>query len=76
MSPISTVEHMDSKKGWIFTMANRVTEYAIYCPVCGKTIEPDNVREVESGEDDSFIYIHDNITHYDSDLIALENGLH
>ena len=46
-----------------------------YCPVCGRDITPMNIAEVESGEHDSFIYVHDDIDHSDEDLTALEMGM-
>ena len=36
-----------------------------YCPFCKRDIEPANVEEVESGEHDGFIYVHDDIKHDD-----------
>ncbi len=36
-----------------------------YCPFCKRDIEPINIEEVESGEHDGFIYVHDDIEHDD-----------
>lgn len=47
----------------------------IYCPICGRLIAPENKTEVESGEHDGFIYVHDAIDHGDDDIEALENGI-
>lgn len=47
----------------------------IYCPVCARNIEPANADEVSSGEDESFIYVHDDLDHSDSDLEALNAGV-
>ncbi len=47
-----------------------------YCPICGRHIMPDNVDEVRAGEHDGFIYVHDDIDHSDSDLEAMERGVH
>ena len=46
-----------------------------YCPACGRDITPMNIAEVESGEHDGFIYVHDDIDHSDDDLTALEMGV-
>lgn len=48
---------------------------AIYCPVCGRDIEPENLDEVELGEHDGFIYVHDDIEHGEDDLSALLSGV-
>lgn len=47
----------------------------MYCPVCGKWIEPENENDVLSGDHDGFVYVHDNINHSDSDLKALDSGV-
>ena len=44
----------------------------MYCPICGRNIEPENKEEVTSGEHDSFIYVHDDIDHSEADIEALE----
>ena len=46
-----------------------------YCPICSRWIAPINENEVEIGEHDGFIYVHDDIDHEDDDLEALENGI-
>lgn len=49
---------------------------AIYCPVCQRIIAPANLAEVESGENDAFIYVHDDIVHDDDDdMLALDRGI-
>ena len=47
----------------------------IYCPICGRNLYATNRVEVEAGEDDSFIFIHDEIPHDDSDIQALGYGI-
>lgn len=47
----------------------------IYCPICGHDIEADNVEEVRRGENDGFIFVHDEITHSESDVDALNSGV-
>ena len=49
--------------------------YDKYCPVCGRNITPSNIAEVESGEHDGLIYVHDDIDHSNEDLTALEVGV-
>jgi len=47
----------------------------LYCPICARTILADNIEEVESGEHECFIFVHDNIPHMDMDIDALNTGL-
>ena len=47
----------------------------IYCPICKRYITPENQEEVDSGEHEGFIYVHDDIAHGDDDIEALENGV-
>lgn len=47
----------------------------IYCPTCGRDIEPSNAEDVESGTADGFIYIHDDMPHEDDDIKALSVGV-
>lgn len=47
----------------------------IYCPICSRNIVADNVEEVESGEHDGFMFVHDDIIHEESDIDALINGV-
>lgn len=46
-----------------------------YCPICSRWVAPINEKEVDAGEHDGFIYVHDDIDHEDEDLEALENGI-
>lgn len=46
-----------------------------YCPICQKVLIPINIDEVANGEDDGFIYVHDDIDHEESDIDALMNGI-
>lgn len=48
---------------------------AIYCPLCGRELEPENEAEFESGEHASLIYVHDDVPHADEDFEALANGI-
>jgi hypothetical protein len=47
----------------------------VYCPVCGKMLEAVNIEDVENGDDDGYLFVHDEIVHTDSDLDALNTGL-
>ncbi len=46
-----------------------------YCPICARVIVAENIEEVESGEHDSYLFVHDDIVHDDDDIDALENGV-
>ena len=46
-----------------------------YCPICGRTIVAVNIEDVESGEHDGYLFVHDDIVHDDDDIDALENGV-
>lgn len=48
---------------------------SIYCPICGRDIEPDNEQEVLDGEESGFVYVHDDVIHTEEDLKALESGV-
>ena len=56
---------------WVRKMINN----SIYCPVCGRWILADNVDEIESGENDYRIFVHDDVPHNESDMDALSAGL-
>ena len=47
----------------------------VYCPVCGKMLEAVNIEDVENGDDDGYLFVHDEIVHTDSDLDALNTVL-
>ena len=51
-------------------------EQDLYCPICGRIIEPSNEQEVMKGEHDGYLYVHDKIEHTTFDMKALESGLH
>lgn len=34
-----------------------------YCPFCARVITASNTEEVESGEHDGFIFVHDDVEH-------------
>ncbi len=40
---------------------------SVYCPYCARDILPSNIAEVENGEDDSYIYVHDEGVVHDPD---------
>jgi hypothetical protein len=48
---------------------------AKYCPICQRTLTPVNCKEVESGEHDAYLWVHDDIVHEDEDLEALSHGV-
>ena len=50
-------------------------EGEIYCPICQRVIVAVNVEDVENGDDDGYLYVHDDIVHTDSDLEALHAGV-
>ena len=52
-----------------------MNEHIKYCPVCQRHITAENRREVESGEHDSYIFVHDDVLHEDAEIEALENGI-
>ena len=47
----------------------------IYCPICQRVIVAVNVEDVENGDDDGYLFVHDDIVHTDSDLEALHAGV-
>ena len=47
----------------------------LYCPICSKTLTAVNIDEVESGEHDGYIFVHDDVDHEESDIDALMNGI-
>ena len=47
----------------------------VYCPICGKMLEAVNIEDVENGDDDGYLFVHDDIVHDDTDLEALHAGL-
>ena len=46
-----------------------------YCPICARVIVAENIEEVESGEHDGYLFVHNIIVHDDDDIDALENGV-
>ena len=46
-----------------------------YCPICARVIVAENIEEVESGEHDGYLFVHDDIVHDDDDIDALANGV-
>ena len=48
---------------------------SVYCPVCQKTLIAENTEEVESGEHDRFIFVHDNIVHTDDESATVNSGI-
>jgi len=66
----------------IFTITDQGSEItkthvneSVYCPVCGRYIDPSNVEEVRDGEHDGFLFVHDDVIHTEDDLEALRRGL-
>lgn len=51
------------------------SDWEIYCPVCQRTITASNIEEVNCGEHDGYVFVHDDIIHSDSDVTALESGV-
>ena len=47
------------------------TETQKYCPVCERHIKASNINEVNSGEHDGYLFVHDDIPHSDDELAAL-----
>lgn len=47
----------------------------IYCPVCGRHLPAANAEEVEAGEVDGAVYVHDAVVHTETDIRALEAGV-
>ena len=47
----------------------------IYCPICKKEIEADNLKEVDSGEHDGYLFVHEDIPHADDDIDTLAHGI-
>lgn len=46
-----------------------------YCPICQRVIEAVNRDDVESGLDDGYLFVHDDIVHDDDDIQALASGI-
>ena len=46
--------------------------HEIYCGICDKHLKPSNLDEVYSGENDAFLYIHDDIDHEEDKLKKVE----
>ena len=46
-----------------------------YCPICARVIVAENIKKVESGEHDGYLFVHDDIVHDDDDIDALANGV-
>lgn len=47
----------------------------VYCPVCGRVIVASNINEVQNGVQDGYIFIHDDVIHDESDILALSSGV-
>ena len=50
-------------------------DYEQYCPICQRVIVAENIEDVESGEHDGYLFVHDDIVHDDDDIDALANGV-
>lgn len=47
----------------------------IYCPICKKQIEAENLAEVDLGEHDGYLFVHDDVPHSDEDIETLTHGI-
>ena len=52
-----------------------MSESEMYCHICQCIIVADNIEEVESGEHEGYLFIHDDIPHEEYDIEALINGI-
>jgi hypothetical protein len=52
-----------------------IKEHIKYCPICQRHITAENRREVELGDHDGYIFVHDAIDHKDDEIEALDNGI-
>lgn len=52
-----------------------MSESEIYCPICQRVIAADNIEEVESGEHNGYIFVHDDVPHKNSDIDALKEEI-
>jgi hypothetical protein len=50
-------------------------EDGIYCPICARYVFASNAAKVLNGDHDSYIFVHDNIDHDDTDIEALSNNI-
>lgn len=46
-----------------------------YCPVCQRVIIAENKAEVEAGEHEGYIFVHDDTEHSDEEIEALQRGI-
>lgn len=51
------------------------TGSVVYCPICSRSITAENVTEVNSGEQDSYIFVHDDVVHDADDIQAIGSGV-
>ena len=56
---------------WLHSLADTQE----YCPVCQRYINASNIEEVESGEYDGYIFVHDDVPHSDEDWEAINRGI-
>lgn len=50
-------------------------DYEQYCPICQRVIVAENIEDVENGEHDGYLFVHDDVVHDDDDIDALANGV-
>ncbi len=62
-------------RGILVLTASQMPDSEQYCPICQRVIIASNAAEVESGEHDGYVFVHDDITHEDSDIDALTAGI-
>jgi hypothetical protein len=46
----------------------------IYCPICRRHLAPENAEDIESGRADRGVYVHDDVSHSEDDIKALDAG--
>lgn len=47
----------------------------MYSPICQRDIEPANKEDVETGHDESYIYVHNDLPHSEDEIEALKYGI-
>lgn len=52
-----------------------VREPELYCPICQRVIIASNIDEVQSGEHDGYVFVHDDVEHSMDEMKALSCGI-
>ena len=47
----------------------------LYCPVCQQVLIASNVIEVERGEHNGYVFVHEDIPHDDENMAAISAGI-